>query len=192
MKILMLNGSHNKNGETWQLLNEIKKYLDEKGFSSEIESVHEAICDAKTPFCTCCSSPCSKICYKDTKLDILFNKVTEADFVVIGSPVYFGSMSAQLKAFFDKTRAIRADKLWLGKPVACVSVGASKYGGQERTIDHIHSCCMVSGMNIFGNGSTIGMGHFGLSGQKPVKDDTYAMTQAKSMAEAMAKYLTKE
>ena len=170
MKILMLNGSHNKNGETWQLLNEIKKYLDEKGFSSEIESAHEAICDAKTPFCTCCSSPCSKICYKDTKLDILFNKVTEADFVVIGSPVYFGSMSAQLKAFFDKTRAIRADKLWLGKPVACVSVGASKYGGQERTIDHIHSCCMVSGMNIFGNGSTIGMGHFGLSGQKPVKD----------------------
>ncbi len=192
MYIVALNGSHNKNGNTAFLLSEVTKHLEEKGAECEIISVHDAISGAKTPFCTCCQSPCEKVCYKDTKLEELFDKVTRADFVLIGSPVYFGSMSAQLKAMFDKTRFYRANKAWLGKPVAVLSVGASKYGGQERTIDHIHSTCLVSGMKIIGNGSELGMGHFGVSAQNPAKEDTYAVVQCKSLANAIANYLLDE
>ena len=74
-------------------------------------------------------------------------KSKRADFVVLGSPVYFGSMTGQMKCFFDKTRNARVIK-WLGKPMAAVTVGASKYGGQERTLEHIHSCVLVSGMTL--------------------------------------------
>ncbi len=192
MYILALNASHNNNGNTAFLLNEVLENLKDSGAEVELASVHEAICDAKTPFCVSCQSPCEKACYKGSKLEELFDKVTKADFVLIGSPVYFGSMSAQLKAFFDKTRYYRANKSWLGKPVAAVSVGASKYGGQERTIDHIHSTCLVSGMTIFGNGSELGMGHFGVSAQKPACDDSNAVSQCKSLANAIIKYLTNE
>lgn len=59
------------------------------------------------------------------------SKIEEADAVIFGSPVYFGSMTAQLKAFFDKTRDVRGRRAWVGIPAAAVSVGASKYGGQE-------------------------------------------------------------
>ena len=155
MYILALNGSHNNDGNTAFLLNEILRHCAEKGAETEICSVSEAIMDTKTPFCVACSTPCTKKCYKDTKLD----------------------------TFFDKTRDARANKKWLGKPMAAVTVGASKYGGQERTLEHIHSCALVSGMTLIGNSSVSGMGHFGVSAQKPANEDTYAINQCKILAE---------
>jgi len=187
MKILALNGSHDKNGNTQFLLEEILKYFRKE--DTEIINIYEAVSDAKTPFCINCSTPCSRVCYKNTKLEEAFDKVTEADFVIIGSPVYFGSMTAQLKAFFDKTIHIRGGKMWLGKPIAAVSVGASKYGGQERTVEHIHSCALVSGMTILGNGSEIGMGHFGISAHRPAKEDDFAIKQCESLANAIKKQI---
>ena len=159
MYILALNGSHNNDGNTAFLLNEILRYCAEKGAETEICSVSEAI------------------------MDTLFDKIERADFVVFGSPVYFGSMTGQMKCFFDKTRDARANKKWLGKPMAAVTVGASKYGGQERTLEHIHSCALVSGMTLIGNSSVSGMGHFGVSAQKPANEDTYAINQCKILAE---------
>ncbi len=103
--------------------------------------------------------------------------------MLFGSPVYFGSMTGQLKCLFDKTRDARSRKAWKGKKCAAVSVGASKYGGQERTVEAIHSCALVSGMTVIGNSSELGMGHFGLSAQRPAQSDEYAIAQAKSLAE---------
>ena len=183
MYVLALNGSHDNDGNTAFLLNEVLRYCKEKGARTEICNVYEAVSDAKYPFCVNCSTPCSRHSDKGTKLETLFDKVEQADFVLIGSPVYFGSMTGQLKCFFDKTRDARARKAWLGKPCAGITVGASKYGGQERTLEAIHSCALVSGMTLAGNSSEIGMGHFGLSAQKPACEDEYALAQAKSLAE---------
>ncbi|MCX7715706.1 MAG: flavodoxin family protein [Clostridia bacterium] len=189
MYILALNASHDDNGNTAYLLNKILSYCQGQGAETELVSVHAAIADAKTPFCTACSTPCSKACYKGTKLEELFEKTKKADFIIFGSPVYFGSMTAQLKALFDKTRAIRAEKAWLGKPVAAVTVGASKYGGQERTLEAIHSCALVEGMTLLGNSNADGMGHFGVSAQKPAKEDDYAKNCCKMLANRIMEFL---
>ncbi len=183
MKIVALNGSHKKDGNTQFLINEVLKYFKKEDV--EIINVTEAILDAKTPFCVNCTTPCERLCYKNTKLEEAYKKVTEADFVLIGSPVYFGSMTAQLKAFFDKTRDIRKNKAWLGKPMAAITVGGSKYGGQERTLDHIHSSALVNGMTIIGNSSEFGMGHFGISAHQPANEDLFAIKQCESLANAI-------
>lgn len=182
MYVLALNGSHNNNGNTAFLLNEVLKHCAESGAETELVSVHEAVSDAKYPFCVNCAAPCPKQCYKGTKLEEAFEKVKKADFVLFGSPVYFGSMTGQLKCFFDKTRALRGEKEWLGKKCAVVTCGASKYGGQERTAEAVQSCAFVSGMTVIGNSSDLGMGHFGLSAQRPANEDEYAIAQAKSLA----------
>ncbi len=183
MYIVALNGSHNSNGNTAFLLKEILGHCEAAGAETEIISVHDAVNSAKTPFCVSCSSPCSKVCYKNTLLDEAFEKITKADFVLFGSPVYFGSMTAQMKAFFDKTRAIRGEKAWLAKPMAAVTVGASKYGGQERTLEAIHSCALVLGMTVMGNSSMSAAGHFGVSAQNPAAEDEFAKGACKALAE---------
>ncbi len=183
MYIVALNGSHNDDGNTAFLLKEILGHCAEKGAETEIISIHKAIKSAKSPFCVSCSSPCSKACYESTLLEEAFQKVTRADFVIFGSPVYFGSMTAQMKAFFDKTRAIRADKAWVGKPMATVTVGASKYGGQERTAEAMQSCALVNGMTVVGNSSGVTAGHFGVSAERPAQNDEFARNACKALAE---------
>ena len=187
MYILAIKGSPKDDGNCAFLLEEILSHIE--GAKTEIVSAHKAVTSAKWPFCVVCSNPCNKNCYAGTELDALYKKIDEADFVIFASPVYFGGMSAQLKAFFDKTRAVRGEKRWLGKPMAAVSVGASKYGGQERTINQIQSCALVLGMNIVGNSCMDEMGHFGVSAQMPAKDDEYAVKQCKNVAKAIMKYL---
>lgn len=183
MYILAINGSPNEDGNCTFLLKEILSNID--GAKTEIINVHKAVSSTKWPFCVVCSSPCNGECYKGTALEELYKKVEEADFVIFASPVYFGGMSGQLKTFFDKTRAIRGEKRWLGKPMAAVSVGATKYGGQERTVNQIQSCGLVLGMEIVGNSSNNEMGHFGVSAQRPAKEDEYAIKQCKNMAKVI-------
>lgn len=50
MYILALNGSHNNDGNTAFLLNEILRHCAEKGAETEICSVSEAILDTKHRF----------------------------------------------------------------------------------------------------------------------------------------------
>lgn len=187
MYILAINGSPNEDGNCSFLLKEILSNIE--GAETEIVSADKAVNSAKWPFCKVCSNPCSKVCYLGTELDEVYKKVDRADFVIFASPVYFGGMSGQLKTFFDKTRVVRGEKRWLGKPMAAVSVGATKYGGQERTIDQIQTSGLVLGMNVIGNGSFDEMGHFGVSAQRPAKDDEYAVKQCRNMAKAIMKSL---
>ncbi len=100
MYILALNGSHNNDGNTAFLLNEILRHCAEKGAETEICSVSEAIMDTKTPFCVACSTPCTKKCYKDTKLDTLFDKIERADFVVFRKSCLFWFYDRSDEMFF--------------------------------------------------------------------------------------------
>ena len=105
----------------------------------------------------------------------IFEKMSNADAILIGSPVYFGSVSAQLKALFDKGRKIRGQKTLIGKKIMAFSVGASKYGGQELTINTIHNLALVQGMTILGDGDNeFDAGHHGVAAQRPAKDDISA------------------
>lgn len=186
MKIVGINGSVNKDGNTFYLIDKILKICKENGAETEIINAAAALSDAKTPFCVCCSTPCSKICYKESLLDEAYKKIENADAVIFGSPVYFGSMSAQLKAFFDKTRDVRARKAWVGIPAGVVSVGASKYGGQEATINAIQDCLFISGMSVFGSGyfDTDG-GQMGIGAHKPACEDEFANGRCESMAKRL-------
>ena len=183
MLVVALNGSPNRNGNTAFLLNEVKKHIEKLGGEFEIINVQSAVLDCKHPFCMECKSPCDQNCLKGTKLEEAYNKITKADAVIVGSPVYFGTVSAQLKCFFDKSRYIRTQKKWIGKIGAVVTVGASKYGGQELTASTIQNMLMVHGFNIINDGyEEFDSGHFGVNAQKPADEDIYAIKRAEVLA----------
>lgn len=67
--------------------------------------------------------------------------------IVVGSPVYFGNMSALCKAFLDRCIAFRKDNFTLaGKVAGVVAVGGARNGGQETTIQSIQVA--LSGQNM--------------------------------------------
>lgn len=190
MKIIAVNGSHNKDGNCAFLINTVLSDLADMGADTAVYSAHEAIEDCATPFCISCTSPCAKVCY-GKKLTHLFDEMKSADAIIFASPVYFGTMSAQLKCLFDKTRDIRASNALLGKLGLAMSCGASKYGGQEKTVAAIHDCMLVDGMTIVGPSASSGAGHMGVCAQKNAHDDEFAISRAHLAAQRIYEELTK-
>lgn len=180
--VLSLNGSPHSDGNCAALLKYIGKILADNGAEYKIINVSEAVLSAKSPFCTACSSPCKGVCFKGTALETAFEDMIRADFIIAASPVYFGTVSAQLKALFDKSRAIRG-KL-TGKSGSAIAVGGARFGGQETTIKAVHDMLLVHGMSIVGDGSAeSGAGHQGVCASAPASEDTFAFTRAEALAE---------
>lgn len=183
MLIIALNGSPNSEGNTAFLLREALKTIEQAGVETKFFQLSEAIAEAKRPFCTCCSTPCSGACYKGTKLEEMYNDLRQADGLILGSPVYFGTVSAQMKAFWDKSRALRKEKALIDVVGAAVTTGGARFGGQETTIRALHDIMLVHGMAVVGDGFyDDDAGHHGACAQKPAAEDAQAIKRVSILA----------
>ncbi len=189
MYILAINGSPNRSGNTAFLLQEVLNSAEEEGVEGRLIQVMDALKDQKMPFCVACSSPCKEACHaKSQGLKEACDAMEEAAALVLGSPVYFGTVSAQVKALWDKTRAIRNRTTLVGKPGAAVSVGAARFGGQETTIKALHDMLLVQGLSIVGDGTEDSdAGHQGVCGQKPAEQDSFAIERARILGRRLAR-----
>ncbi|MEM0492385.1 MAG: NAD(P)H-dependent oxidoreductase [Candidatus Thermoplasmatota archaeon] len=91
--------------------------------------------------------------------------VTKDDFlsssgIIAGSPVYFGSMAAELKKVFDDFVGLR--KKMEGKVGAAFATSADESGGKETTMMSIIQAMLIYGMIIVGD-PLDATGHYGVS-----------------------------
>lgn len=103
MKAVILNGCTRKNGKTEKLLESFIKGL--KDSNCEVEII-DAIKTKASP-CTGCLS-CEKTgnCVINDDMQDIYNKVEECDIIVLASPVYFASVTAQLKILVDRFQTL--------------------------------------------------------------------------------------
>lgn len=93
------------------------------------------------------------------------SEVTEDDFlesdgIIAGSPVYYGTMAAELKAVFDNFNYVRnkmEDKIG-----AAFATSFDPSGGKETTIMSIMQAMLIYGMIIVGDPMDA-TGHYGVS-----------------------------
>jgi multimeric flavodoxin WrbA len=107
MKALIILGSPRKQGNTDLLLNKIQQGLNEAGCT------FEQIClnNLKIRPCQACGG-CDKtgVCVIQDDMQDLYPKIDIADVIIIGSPIYFYNVTAQTKAFIDRTQAMWSRK----------------------------------------------------------------------------------
>lgn len=180
--IVAINGSPNKNGNTAFLLREALQECGNMGAETVLIQCRDALKDQRNPFCKACSSPCTGKCLEGKEINKYYELISKADGLLVGSPVYFGTISAQLKAFWDKSRLIRTNKKLLNVVGGAFSVGASRFGGQETTLRAIQDIFLVHGMIIVGDGySEDDCGHIGVAAQRPVNEDDNGIKRAHIM-----------
>ena len=181
--IIGLNGSPAKDGNTSELLSEAIKVCLELGADTEMIQCREALKGLKNSFCINCQSPCQAKCAEGKPLAKALQSLERADGLIIGSPVYFGTVSGQLKAFWDKTRSLRTEKRLLNVVGGAVAVGASPYGGQESTVQAIHHLMLVQGMLVVGDGYfEDDCGHMGAMARRPSIEDHHAIERVRILA----------
>ncbi len=187
MFILGLNGSPQREGNTVNLLHTALQSCTEAGAETRLLHVADALKGLAHPFCTNCSPVCEGACAKGNNLGEAFDLLRKADGIIMGSPVYFGTVSAQLKAFWDKSRVLRKEKALINVVGGAVSVGSSRYGGQETTVKAIHDIMLVHGMTVIGDGYIADdAGHQGACAQKPASDDKSGLFRAAVMGRRVA------
>lgn len=187
MLIIGLNGSPRPGENTAYLLEEALKAAGELGAQTETLFLQEIVEKMDMPFCTACETPCRGACYQGTELEKIYERLGSADGLLIATPVYFGTVSAQLKSFWDKTRRMRRDKKLYNVVGGALSVGASRFGGQETTLKDIHSMMLIQGMIIVGDCyDEKAPGHHGVCAQQPSREDSYALKRAYVLGKRVA------
>lgn len=77
---------------------------------------------------------------------ISLEQLDQADGIIFGSPTYFGSVAAELKAFFDTTSAIWNQQKWRNKIAAGFTHSSSLSGDKLNTLMQIMIFAMQHGM----------------------------------------------
>ena len=123
---------------------------------------------------------------KDTTIDDL----KEADGIIIGSPVYFGSVSAEVKDLIDRSVAVR--RKLKNKIGAAFTTSGHVTGGKELTLFNIIAAMMIHEMIIVGDPIDAG-GHFwaACTGSPSPADEINAEALGKRVAEVI-KLINKE
>ncbi|MDD4094531.1 MAG: flavodoxin family protein [Methanothrix sp.] len=164
MMVVGICGSPRKAGNTEFLLNEALAAALERGFDTE----RILLSEMKIDFCNDCGG-CSKgkACPKEDDMSHILQVLERADGIIVASPVYFGSVTAQLKALFDRTIPLRRQGFRLKDKAGCaISVGGSRNGGQEKTLETVHAWMHIHGMIVVGDDS-----HFGGIAVRPATED---------------------
>lgn len=144
-KILLINGSPNKQGCTFTALTEIANTLTKNGIESELLYL------GKKPIsgCIACGS-CKKTgrCVMNDQGNEILDKLNEYDGIVVGSPVYYGGAAGQLCAFLDRLFYSSGTRM-AGKIGAAIV--SCRRGGASAAYDRLNKYFTISNMHVVGS-----------------------------------------
>lgn len=112
MKALVILGSPRINENTDILLNEVIKGLESQ--KVEVEKIN--LGQLEYGHCIGCDI-CGETghCYKEDDMTPLYDKFDEADIIVVGSPMYFNTVTSITKTMIDRCQAFWSSKYILKK-----------------------------------------------------------------------------
>ncbi|KCZ72906.1 multimeric flavodoxin WrbA [Candidatus Methanoperedens nitroreducens] len=182
MKITGISGSPTVNGNNEKVIDLALGIAEEHGYETE----KILLSKLRVLPCTDCGvCKTAKECPIDDDMEEIYRQLETSDALIVASPVYFGSVSAQLKALFDRTILLRRNGFLLeGKVGGAIATGGSRNGGQEFTIQAIHSWMHIHGMLVVGDRA-----HFGGIVAKPVDSDEVGLKTVRDTANMVCKTL---
>lgn len=103
MKVLGITGSPVKNGNVDLLIKQVLDGAQSKG--AKTESLYLDKLDI-SPCKSCGKNPEPKFCFIKDDMEKVYAKLKSSDVLVLGSPVYFDTVSAQMKLFLDRCNCL--------------------------------------------------------------------------------------
>ncbi len=180
MKIIGISGSPRTKGNTDLLVQEALKAASGAGADTEFISLAGKKINPCNACGTCRTEKSKGVCtIKDDDVPKIFDVMKDADGIIVGSPVYFLSITAQLKALFDRSIILRYAKgtpqdmpgvpggpefLLKNKVGGAIAVGGGRDGGQLFTVNSILQWMLIQSMIVVGN--NYGMGGSAMAGMK--------------------------
>ena len=131
--ILVLQGSPRKEGNSDLICNQFISGASKAGH--ETEKIY--VSDQKIGYCKACYA-CEKTgeCIQKDDMESILDKMAAADVIVLATPVYYFTMSAQLKTLIDRTFAMNFAKAKISdKEFYFIATAADEIELMNRAID---------------------------------------------------------
>jgi multimeric flavodoxin WrbA len=145
MKILGISGSPRKDGNTEILLRETLLAAERMDCTTWMFSLSEK---TVAPCRACGGCFQSAACIIEDDMQELSSLMSRADAVIWATPVYFGNVSAQLKAVMDRTFAELQKRSLKGKAAGVLTVTRRVGAVQAKSL--INTFCLAHGMLVAG------------------------------------------
>ena len=185
MKVVAFNGSPRKDGNTTILINTIFHELEKEGVKTELvqlsgKEIHGCIACYK-----CFENKDQRCSVKTDFVNECIEKMIEADGIILGSPVYFADVTAEMKALIDRAGFVSLANGGMYRNKVGAAVVALRRSGAIHTLDSMNHFFLAGQMIIIGRG--IGVGRE----KGEVEKDEEGIQMVKTLGQRMAWALKK-
>ena len=163
-----------------------------KETTPDVEILLIELSDMKMNGCVACGQ-CMKVlaCSQEDDFAKVIPILSDPDLagLVVATPVYFGSMTSQCKAFLDRSVMFRRNGFLLRNKVGgVIAVGGFRNGGQELTIQAVQAAMLVQDMVVVSEGRPTS--HYGAtlwSGHPDgIEKDAFGLETARNLGKRVA------
>lgn len=189
MKVIAINGSSRKDGNTAIIIKEIFNVLNKEGIEAEMIQLAGHNIQGCIGCGGCSKSKNKKCCIKDDGIvNECIEKMVEADGIILASPVYFADVTSNMKSLIERAGVVSGSNGNIFKHKIGASVMAVRRGGAIHAFETMNNFLHYMQMYLVG-GSYWNMVHGKAIGD--VKDDIEGLKNMQSVAENMAWILKK-
>lgn len=151
MKVLAINSSARKDGNTAILVNTVFEELNKEGIETEMVQLSGRMIE---PCKACWACGGKKNCvHKKDLFQEIFEKAAQADGIILASPVYTANISANMQAFLERAGVVtdmnRDANLFHHKVGAALT--AARRGGALNALDAMNHFFMLQQMFVVGS-----------------------------------------
>lgn len=185
MKVLGINSSARKDGNTAILMGKVLEVLNKAGIEIELVQLAGQVIEP-CKACWACGSQGNCVHRKDIFREI-FEKMKEADGILLGSPVYSANISANMQALLERAAVVGDMNAGLFRYKVGAAVTAARRGGALQAVDAMNHFFLNHEMFVAG-ATYWNMGYGQLPGD--VEKDQEALSNMENLGQNMA-YLLK-
>ena len=129
MKVMAINGSARKDGNTAILIGYVFRELEKEGIETEMVQLSGSRIHGCIACMKCFENKDQRCSVKDDIANDCIEKMLDADGIILGSPTYFANVSTEMKALIDRAGMVsRANSDMLARKVGAAVVAVRRAG----------------------------------------------------------------
>jgi multimeric flavodoxin WrbA len=151
MKVVGINGSARKDGNTAILIRRVFEELEKEGIETELIQLAGKKIRGCTACMKCRENMDKRCSVNNDSFYKIFEKMLEADGIILGSPTYFADLTPEMKALIDRAGFVAKGNGDLLRRKVGAAVSAVRRAGAIHTIDSISHLFFISQMIVPGS-----------------------------------------
>lgn len=151
MKVVAFNGSPRKKGNTSTLIDLVFSELQKEGIETETVQLAGKKIRGCIACYKCFKNKDKRCSVKKDDLNFCIEKMLEADGIILGSPVYFSNVTAEMKALMDRAGLVATANDSMLRQKVGASVVAARRAGAVCAFDSLNHFFLYSQMVVPGS-----------------------------------------